>query len=306
MTRIRSGEEGQALVVAVVFMTVLLGLTGVVLDVGSWFRAQRAAQATADAAALAGAQALPADPASAMTLAMQYANANGAGLAPGNVKLLATTSPNDTIKVTVRRTVPGLFSQIFSIASADVGAGAAARAFKPGSAKWVAPVAVNLMHPKLSGPGCPCFRQATTLPLDKAGAPGAFDLIVLDRSLGKGGVGPSILGGWISRGFDAYLPVDADYYSDPGAKFNSSQIKSALDDRLNTELLFPVYDTLTGNGSNAQYHVVAWAAFYLTGYDISGKGSLSGYFTRTIWQGIESTSSNSSPDLGVRSVQLVQ
>jgi hypothetical protein len=306
MSRIRRDERGQALVISVLFVTVLLGMTGAVLDVGSWFRTQRATQATADAAALAGAQALPADPAQAMSLAMRYAGDNGAGLSPGDVHVLGTTNANDTIKVTVRRTAPGFFSHIFGITGADVGAGAAARAFQPGAAKWVAPIAVNLAHPKLSGPGCPCFRQMTTLPLDKAGAPGAFTIIVLDHNLGKGGIGSSTLGDWILHGFDAYLPVDDDYYSDPGAKFNASDIDAALEGRLNTELLFPVYDRIDDPGANAQYHVVAWAAFYLTGYDTSGKGSLSGYFTQTIWQGIETATSNDIPDLGVHSVQLVQ
>jgi hypothetical protein len=187
-----------------------------------------------------------------------------------------------------------------------VSARAAARAFKAGDATGVAPIAVSLEHPKLSGPGCPCFLQQTTLPLDKAGAPGAFDLVVLDRSIGKGGVGAATLGDWIAHGFDAYLPVDADYYSDPGAKFNASQIDDALEARLGTELLFPVYDRLDGTGSNAQYHVVAWAAFHVTAYEISGKGSISGWFTQTIWDTIETSEGDAAPDLGVHGVALVQ
>jgi len=47
-------SDGQAIVLLAVIMTVLLGAAGVVLDVGSWYRADRATQATADASALAG------------------------------------------------------------------------------------------------------------------------------------------------------------------------------------------------------------------------------------------------------------
>jgi hypothetical protein len=39
MNRLRS-DAGQAAVVTVVFITVLLGAVALVLDVGSWFRAQ--------------------------------------------------------------------------------------------------------------------------------------------------------------------------------------------------------------------------------------------------------------------------
>ena len=42
---------------------VLLGMAAVGIDVGSWYQAQRHDQSVADAAALAGAQALPDDPA---------------------------------------------------------------------------------------------------------------------------------------------------------------------------------------------------------------------------------------------------
>jgi hypothetical protein len=44
--------------ITVVFMVVLLGFAALVIDVGSWYRAHRSAQATR-CAALAGAQVLP-------------------------------------------------------------------------------------------------------------------------------------------------------------------------------------------------------------------------------------------------------
>jgi len=52
-------DRGQATVLTLVFLVVLLGMAALVLDIGSWYRADRATQSTADSAALAGAQALP-------------------------------------------------------------------------------------------------------------------------------------------------------------------------------------------------------------------------------------------------------
>src|SRR2546421_10721440 len=66
-------QSGQALVLTVVFLVSLLGMAALVLDVGSWYRAKRQLQSTADAAALAGAQALPRAPGNATSLAQQYA-----------------------------------------------------------------------------------------------------------------------------------------------------------------------------------------------------------------------------------------
>ena len=68
MNRLRS-EAGQAAVLSVVFMAALLGAVALVLDVGSWYRAQRNLQSDADAAALAGAQELPDDTATAGVMA---------------------------------------------------------------------------------------------------------------------------------------------------------------------------------------------------------------------------------------------
>jgi hypothetical protein len=65
---------------------------------------------------------------------------------------------------------------------------------------------------------------------------------------------------------------------------------------------------LAKQGSNAGYHVIAWAGFHLTQTQASGtNGSLSGYFTRVIWAGIVSKSGPpvNVPDLGVRSVALI-
>src|SRR5262249_61968483 len=52
------GERGQVVVLTAVMLMALLGLGAMVLDVGAWFRTKRQVQATADAAALAGAQEL--------------------------------------------------------------------------------------------------------------------------------------------------------------------------------------------------------------------------------------------------------
>ena len=76
----RRRERGQAAVLTVVFMIVLLGMAAAVLDVGSWYKEDRELQATMDAAALAGAQALPDDTAEASALAEQYSTTNGGGL----------------------------------------------------------------------------------------------------------------------------------------------------------------------------------------------------------------------------------
>lgn len=314
MTRLRTGlrdEGGQAIIVVAVFMAALLGCVALTLDVGSWYREHRQAQSTADAAALAGAQALPGDPAQAFNLASDYGTKNDGGVLADGISFSSQFVPNDTVTVKVRRTAPGFFSKLFSVDSVQVGATASARAEVPDSALWAAPITVNKLHPMLTGVGCgkstPCFGSTnpTTIPLGKTGAPGAFALLNLDQNDTTGTVGKKKLAEWILKGFDEYLNI-GEYFSDPGAAWNDNGIQSALHQRFGTELLFPVYDKLVGTGSNAEYHIIGWVGFHVTAVDASGtSGAISGWFTKVIWTGIQSNKNPNTPDFGVRSIALI-
>jgi hypothetical protein len=317
IARLRS-ERGQALIISTVFMTCLLGATAMTLDVGAWFREHRQAQATADAAALAAAQALPdGDTTNATAVATDYGSQNGGGIDPNGVTFGSSWNPNDTVTVSVHRPTPVFFSKIFGITGPRVHATATARVALPYAARGAAPILVNRLNPFLTGEACgqqlpdsspnPCYGDTLNLPLGKTGAPGAFALVNLDLSQQNGTVGASTLGDWIRNGFDGYLKPDY-YYSDPGAKWNDQPIQDALtykENSSNKELLFPVYDTLTSSGSNAQYLIIGWVGFYLDSFDARGSdGTITGHFTEIIWEGIQSHSS-SDPDFGARSVELI-
>ncbi len=299
MNSIRS-DRGQATVLTVIFLVALLGAVALVLDVGSWFREQRDTQSTADAAALAAAQGLPETPGTANGYANEYLTKNGGGTA--QVTFSSDLATNDTVTVKVTRQAPGIFSKLFGIESVDVHATARARAGHPDKARYAAPIAVDRKHPLLQCTPLPCFNQSTTLDLQKVG-PGAFRLLNLDGS--KGGTGGKIDEAWILRGFDGYMPLGW-YGSDPGAAFNDSKIKAALNVRIGDELLFPVYDKSKGGGANFEYNVIGWVGFVVTGFKAQGnKGTVSGYFVSMIWEGIQSTS-GAGQNFGVRAIELVR
>jgi Flp pilus assembly protein TadG len=304
-TRVNGRSElGQAAVLSVVWMVVLLGLAGLVIDVGAWYRSQRNQQAQADAAALAGAQDLPDNTSAASSAAQVYATKNGYTLPISGISFSSAVAPDDSITVKVDHDAPTFFSKIFGLQSVPVHVEATAQTSLIGQARYVAPIAVNIKHPLLSGPGCPCFGQQTTLPLSKTGAPGAFALIDLDNATGNGS---STLGNWVLNGFAAYLGLGP-YSSNTGAKFNSTDIDNALDARIGTVLMFPVYDTIVMQGTNAVYNVIGWVGFLLGGYKITGgnSGSLTGSFTEITWQGIPATQGNGPPNLGARVVTLIR
>jgi Flp pilus assembly protein TadG len=291
-------ERGQMVAVLAVSVAALIAMGAFVMDVGAWMRTHRATQSVADASALAAAQKLPQSTADATTLANDYSTKNGGGVT--QIQFETKTFANDTVSVRADRTSPGFLSRVLGIASVDVNATAKARAYNISAAKYVAPFAVDWAHPMLSGGGCPCFNIPTTLDLNKVG-PGAFRVVNVDGS--RGGIGQDTLAQWILQGYDGYMGLDW-YYSDPGAKFNPSEVKSALDQRIGSELLFPVYDVVRGQGSSFEYRMIGFVGFKLTSYTASGANAeLNGEFTRVVWEGM--TSESSTPFFGATVVKLV-
>jgi hypothetical protein len=301
MTSPRS-ERGQVLVLTVAALTVLLGMTALVLDVGDWFRTKRQLQATADAAALAGAQALPDSPSGANSLALSYAGQNGGGVLGSDITIISTSAGNDTIFVEAHKNEPGFFSKVLGIDVVDVHARAKAIVGVPVEARYVAPMVVSCNHPLIKNctnkSKLPVFNVATTLPYDKMGAPGAFGMLNLDG--GNGTPGTEEEANWIQQGYDQYLPVNDFYRSDPGAKFSSNEIQGALDTHLSS--------------GQPQYYIIGWIGFHLTSYDTAGSDTLGytatlhGYFVSYIAQGILASSSNGNngTNFGVKSIQLIQ
>ncbi|MBA2536597.1 MAG: hypothetical protein H0V20_04080 [Actinobacteria bacterium] len=308
-------DRGQAAVLTVLSLAALLGMAALVLDVGSWFREQRATQAAADASALAAAQSLPGEPGTAGALAAEYVGKNGGGAE--TITFTSKNVSNDTVTVEVERPAPGFFAKVLGIDSVQVGAKATARASGLEKAKWVAPITVNINHPKLNCGSTgtpprpvPCFGQPTQLDLLNLKAPngpdaaGAFGLINLDRA-DSGSVGADTLSDWITRGFDGYMDIGI-YTSVPSAKFNDSKFKTALNVRTGDVLLFPIYTKILGSGSNAEYDVVGWVGFEVTDYQANGStGWVRGSFTEVTWEGVQSESGEGL-NYGVRAIQLVE
>jgi len=297
-------EHGQAAALSVLFLTVLMLSAAAVIDVGSWFREDRDTQRAADAAALAGAQALPEDSGVAQALALEYSDKNGGGVLASDVTFSTTVLPGDTISVDVDRPADSFFAKIIGVDFVEVGSTAKARAGVPSEARWAAPIAVDRQHPLLNcSPMLSCFGSGnkTTLDLEKVG-PGAFRLLNLDGS--HGGTGSKSLSEWILEGYDGSMPL-GQYNSDPGAKFNSSDVVAAMGERVGTEMLFPVYRTIREEGANLEYEVIGWVGFFIDDFDAKGNGGkVSGHFTRVIWEGLLATTSGST-DFGVRVVALI-
>ena len=305
-------ERGQVVVLTVVAMVVILGMAAMAIDVGSWYQSQRHEQAVVDAAALAGAQALPDDPAQAVSLAVNYAGKNGVTLTPSEVNISSAVGANDTIRVAAARPAPTFFAKIFGLNSVQVGASAAARTGLPAAARYVAPIVVPITNPMLQCTPPPCSGATSIDLLDlhnpgSGNAAGSFALLDLIQNDG-GSVGSSILAGWMAYGNDEEMPLGT-YEAVPSNKYNSSDFQQALENRVGTEVLFPVYQPpIVFSGSNAEFNIIGWVGFHIDSETTHGSGgTLVGHFTTYLAQGLQAVSPGTGgTNLGVKVVQLVE
>lgn len=298
--RLRADESGQVFVLAAVGMVAVVAMAGFAIDAGAFYQAHRKQQAVADAAALAAAGDLPASTSQATADAQSYAAKNGGSVA--SISFSSTYMTNDTVTVSATKTVPTAFLGVVGINSATVKATTTVRAENLQTAIGAAPFGVINTQPELGGPGCPCFGVSTTLDETKGPGPGGFGIINVDGS--RGGTSPDTLAGWIENGCNCSQTVPVDLYSDPGAKFNSSQVQSAMDAAVGRTLLFPVYDSTSGNGANLTYHVIGWTGYHVTAWSAQGTAAIiTGYFDHVDWEG--SGSSQTSNYFGATTSRMV-
>ncbi len=118
-------EQGQTLVLFAFFIVILVLFVMIVVDVGFFFNVKSKAQSATDAAALAGAQKLPDDPAGAAAIARDYMHRNGLDSGTAGITFKCTStlvqlcnpSQNryDTIVVNASSDAPSFFGGALSL-----------------------------------------------------------------------------------------------------------------------------------------------------------------------------------------------
>ena len=180
--RLLADQQGQTLPLIVTFLVVLIGFAGLVIDLGDGYFQRRSVQNEADAAALAGAMAIPAG--NYQTAAQQYAAKNG----PASDQVVVTSNGTDTVTVTVTRTVPTYLLTLFGKSSIQVSASATATVETVGQVSGhVSPYAVTLQA-YANGTGTTLFQE------NSPGAYGTIDLPTTTNTTGGSCSGTTNLG----------------------------------------------------------------------------------------------------------------
>ena len=168
--------------VVAVILVVLLGLGAIVVDAGALYSHRRQIQSAADAAALAGVQELPANPASAIAMAEEYATRNSSEVSERSFEVATTYSAGDTLVARLQDPNMGLFlARFLDRESAPVGAKAAAVISSPRAfSRGVMPFGLMALGEGAGfGYGFGSEETVKFSPPDGVGAPGLFGFLAL-------------------------------------------------------------------------------------------------------------------------------
>lgn len=298
MRRLR-GDTGSVAIVVAVSMIMVIAMAALVVDGGSGYVRGRQLQNAADAAVLAIAQ-------------------DCAGGACGNITSTATSYAQSNVgsgSVSASPSVSSGTATVITSSTVDF-------TFAPGSkvvtrsatARWGSPIGGTALLPigfswcafkAQTGGGVPTGTTATTILLPKT-----------DATACTGPTGNPVPGGfaWLAgANCSATTSIaTAQTPGDPGRSPAGSGCTAADIAALqNKTLILPLYDKFGGTGSGAWYHVYAYAAFKLTGYNFGGQYKwnsqctgndtcITGLFTKMVAPSDAFTYGTGAPDLGAR------
>ncbi len=313
MDRVVRDSDGVSAVIMALVLTALMGMTAAVVDIGLLAHADRLTQNAADAAVLAGVQALPEDTTLAASRASAYASANGD---PGDtvvINVVSTDAANDSLQVTVTREVPLLFAPILGIDTGQVTGQAVAQVGSVSSVAGLLPFGVECPVP-------PCFQFGDPVELKlMSGNNGNWHAIRLDGNGGNvfeqtivnGSNSAPAIGNWINPepgnmrgptvdGIGQRLNGNTQTIDDVVVPPDGTGHRQILDPSSPRFVLIP-FVTDFPNGNSAPVQVTGFGVFFLQG--VTGQAGVLGTYIDSYIPGGSFGTYN--PGLGSQIVHLI-
>ncbi|MCX6049135.1 MAG: pilus assembly protein TadG-related protein [Chloroflexi bacterium] len=292
--RLCAQEHGVAAIYVALALPVLLGFAALAIDGSNLYAQQGRMQTAADAAALAGAQRLAQGDTTTQvqSVVQTLATANGA-----NSVSVSYLNSNTEVQVTAVHTFATFFAGVIGYPTFSVQATAKAHFAAVTSAGNLLPMTV--MCDDMDTDADAGFTYGATYVLHDSAmtAPGNRGWLTWN-----GSPSASTLADNITHPSNSPVLKIGDWMNATTGTNNSSGVRSALDGWINKAVTIPLYNTVTGNGSNARYRVCAFAEFVLLSY---ANKTVTGKFIRSVAHDT-STSNSSPPDFGVRDVRMTQ
>ena len=314
-------EDGQVIVFVVAILTVLIGMGALVIDGGSWFRAQRHLQTSADAAALAGAQDLPYRDNCAVHC--DHVRADELHGAAGTYRHFPSTAPscapNTCIDVAAVTTAPGYLAKIYGAVFNNVNdhrarSGRHLRSLDAEERRADRRQERGRMRGHDSGLLRPegdlqLRREQRSLEHDRADRPDLpLDAVDSLASSTPASAEPA-------QGVGSRTDTPTRYPPASGTASRrarpSGRSSRGSRDGIGTPLFFPVFDTTANSGSSWFFHIIGWAAFVIDKRRLVGAGAasrLTGSLrdVHRVGSCRRETRSVATTDFGVHVISLIQ
>lgn len=257
-------QSGQSLVLIALLLPALLAVLALAIDGGYAYAQRRQMQNAADAAAVAGARAYALQN-DVNTAVSRFTSTNNASsfswrqLSETRTDSLTGLSINLTnIEVTANVTYNTFFARIVGINEMTATATARAR---------IQPVdGIGNLLPIIPYEQDFVFGQVYDMWDNIQNAPGGFGWVNWDG----GPPSTPVLVNYISNPSSSGVHNIGDWVDSMTGIKASSQVRDALSYWLNRPVIVPMYDQVTGSGSNAQYRISGFAQFIMTGFDLTG------------------------------------
>ncbi|MGY1692281.1 pilus assembly protein TadG-related protein [Geodermatophilus sp. SYSU D01105] len=307
-----AGERGSTAVLVALLLVPVLGFTAIAVDVGAMYAEKARLQTAADAAALAVARDCAMGACGDMRATAQSlvdANLGGADAAPP----LLGSNPT-SVTVTSSTPTEHWFAPVLGHDATQVQATATVAWGGPSRGTAVLPLTFSWCEfSQQTGGGLPSGTAIRTIYFTKTS--GTVGCTGPSRNVVPGGFAyldtpPGTCEAASARGERSYSSTG----NTPPSVCEPSYVASLVGDTV----LLPLFDASGDTGSNAWYHVYAYAAFHVTGFHFGGQFSssprpcggnercVSGYFTRFVEMSDRFDYDPSAPVTGASVLRLIR
>ena len=283
--RKHDSEHGAAAIIVAVLMVTVLGFAAIAVDVGAMYAEKAQIQNGADATALAiagdcakGLNCTTAMAASSNRLADSNANDGATG-----VQSVSQPNPSTVRVVTNARDTAGtnsfslFFARVLGLDTSQITATAEASWGPPSKGTSIPWTVSECVYKKYLSPSQLSQLNSTG---NFTGDPIPTHILLrydentptVDGCAAQNGYQPGGFG-WLQTDTACTTNIDLalDVSGQPGNHFpNATACDTLLATLMDEPALIPLFDSATGNGNNAIYSLVGFAAFKVTGYRFSG------------------------------------
>jgi Flp pilus assembly protein TadG len=305
-----TGERGATAVIVALLLVPVMGFAAIAVDVGALYAERARLQTAADAAALAVARNCALGACGDMQATAQELVTANVGAADAAPPVLGSNP--SSVTVTGNNPVEHWFAPVLGHESTGVSATATVAWGAPGGGTAALPLIFSICEWQAqTGGGMPSTTVERTILFPKTsdtGCTGTNGLFV------PGGFG------WLETGGSTCKATSRRGQlvdSEPGNNPSQGCTTGDLVGLRNKTVLLPIFDRSGGTGNNAWYHVHAYAAFTITGYDFAGQYKwnspcggndrcIKGYFVQYVEPSDDFFYDSTAPSLGAWILRLVR